>query len=481
VWAAATGLLVAACLATACLATAGPAAARTSVRAAAGTPGRPAAGRSPDDSAGPRAPRSVAPAATDCFSVTTCYTPLQIEVAYGFWPLLVNGIAGTGETVVLPEAAEQQLMPPSITDIRQDLAGFDQRFGLPPARLEVSTAFAPGASRWLAYQEESLDVEMVHAIAPGATISVVLLPLSSTTTTAGVAAGLIDTLRLGTSSGDVVSISEGVGESCFTGAQVARMHAALQAAARHHVTVVAASGDTGPVANPCPSPLPLPDSSPLIEPDLPAADPLVLSVGGTSLTASHQTGAYIGESAWDVPPLNSGVDTLASGGGFSQMFARPAYQDGVPGMRGTRGVPDVAADASGATGMALVLGQGRGSYMISNSAGTSAAAPLWAGLVADADQYAGHDLGFVNPALYEIARGPEYHQAFHDVTQGSSAVTVAPVTYTGYQAGPGWDPVTGWGTPNAQVLIPLLAAAPVPGLPVPVPVLRGRLSVMARL
>jgi subtilase family serine protease len=314
-------------------------------------------------------------------------------------------------------------------------------------------------------QEEALDVEMVHAIAPGAAISVVLLPYSSMSTSAGLTASLIDTLRLGTSSGDVISISEGVGESCFTGAQVARLHAALRDAARHHVTVVASSGDTGPVANPCPSPLPLPSSSPLIEPILPAADPLVLAVGGTSLTASHQTGAYLGETAWSLPALNRGIDTLASGGGFSRIFGRPAYQDGVPGIRGTRGVPDVAADASGATGMALILGDGSGGYTISDSAGTSAGAPLWAGLVADADQYAGHDLGFVNPALYGIARGPLYHQAFHDVTQGSSAVTVAPVTYDGYQAGPGWDPATGWGTPDAQVLVPLLANALGPGLP----------------
>jgi subtilase family serine protease len=397
---------------------------------------------------------------SDCDSVTSCFTPEQIEVAYGIWPLLYRGIQGSGQTVVLPEPAEDQATPPTITDIRQDLAGFDLRFGLPAPRLRVTTQFARGASRWLAYEEEALDVEMVHAIAPAAAIIVVLEPFSSTATAAGLTAALIDTLRLGTSSGDVISMSQGVGESCFTGAQVARLHAALRAAARHHVTVVAASGDTGPIANPCPSPLPLPNSAPLIEPILPAADPLVLAVGGTSLAASHQTGAYGGETAWSLPPLNRGITTVASGGGFSHLFARPGYQDGVAGIRGTRAVPDVAADASGATGMALVLSEGQGSYGISDSAGTSAAAPLWAGLVADADQYAGHDLGFINPALYAIARGPDYHQAFHDVTQGSSAVTIPPVTFSGYQAGPGWDPVTGWGSPDAEVLVPLLAGHP---------------------
>ena len=395
--------------------------------------------------------------AGDCGPAATCYTPQQIQAAYGISPLLYAGIDGSGRTVVLPELAEQLINPPDVTDIRQDLAGFDRRNLLPPARLEVTTTFARGASPWLAYAEEMLDVEMVHAIAPGAAIRVVLLPASSVTTAAGLTAGLIDTLRLGMSSGDVISISEGVGESCLTGGQRARLHAALRAAAGRHVTVVASSGDTGPVANQCPSPFPLPNAAPIIEPDLPAADPLVLAVGGTSLSASQQTGAYIGETAWSLPGRNRGTDSLASGGGFSRVFARPAYQDGVPGVRRARAVPDVAADASGETGMALVVSEGGGEDSVLEASGTSAGAPLWAGLVADADQYAGRDLGLVNPGLYGIARGPRYHQAFHDVTSGSSAVTVVPVTYTGYPAGPGWDPATGWGSPDAQVLVPLLA------------------------
>jgi len=74
-----------------------------------------------------------------------------------------------------------------------------------------------------------------------------------------------------------------------------------------------------------------------------------------------------------------------------------------------------------------------------------------------ADQEAGHPLGFVNPAIYRIARGPLYHKAFHDITTGNNTVVLNGVTITGYQTGPGWDPVTGWGTPDAQVLIPLLA------------------------
>ena len=102
----------------------------------------------------------------------------------------------------------------------------------------------------------------------------------------------------------------------------------------------------------------------------------------------------------------------------------------------------------------------------SSSCSSAPAAPrrCGGGVLALADQYAHHDLGFVNPAIYRIARSPAYHQAFHDVTTGNNTMTFGGVTITGYQAGPGWDPVTGWGSPNAQVLVPLLAAArPWPG------------------
>jgi subtilase family serine protease len=90
-------------------------------------------------------------------------------------------------------------------------------------------------------------------------------------------------------------------------------------------------------------------------------------------------------------------------------------------------------------------------------AGTSAAAPLWAALIALANQYAGRRLGFVNPAIYRIGRSASYHRAFHDITTGNSTITFPQRTIPGYQASPGWDPVTGWGSPDGQALIPLLA------------------------
>ena len=201
--------------------------------------------------------------------------------------------------------------------------------------------------------------------------------------------------------------------------------------------------------------------TPVKEVNLLASDPLVLGAGGTSLTASHTTGAWHDETAWGLPYGNPGSAFQASGGGFSRLFPRPGYQDGVPGIRATRGVPDVAADANGHTGMTIVISDD-GRTMIRNSGGTSASAPIWAALIALADQYAGRHLGFVNPAIYQIARSPRYHQAFHDVTTGNNTVQFPPKTITGYQAAPGWDPVTGWGSPDAQVLIPLLAHYAVP-------------------
>jgi subtilase family serine protease len=194
-------------------------------------------------------------------------------------------------------------------------------------------------------------------------------------------------------------------------------------------------------------------TAPVKEVSLPASDPYVLGVGGTTLTVSP----YFEETAWN--QMVRGGGNFASGGGFSGSFARPAYQDGIPGTEAARGVPDVAGDAG--TGMALARDAGGGSYELLSAGGTSAATPLWGGLMADADQMAGHDLGFVNPALYRIARTPLYAQAFHDVTTGNNTVVINGATYTGYQAGPGWDPVTGLGSPNAATLVPILSRRPI--------------------
>jgi len=129
------------------------------------------------------------------------------------------------------------------------------------------------------------------------------------------------------------------------------------------------------------------------------------------------------------------------------------------GVRGTgarRGVPDVSADADQDAG--IVFGEVFGGRLfIAPAGGTSAAAPFWAGIVALADQYAGRHLGFINPAVYQVGRSAQYHRAFHDVTKGNNTVKSGPFTIKGFNATRGWDPATGWGSPDAHVLIPLLA------------------------
>jgi subtilase family serine protease len=399
-----------------------------------------------------------------CGSGETCYTPQQLQVAYGVKPLLDRGIDGRGETVVLPELAESQLNPPLVTDLRQDMAAFDGLFHLRAARMRVVSTLAGSGSPWLAFGEEVLDAEVVHALAPDANLVILLLPSTSLDNTPNAVAAALAELRLGPALGGVMSISAAGqigGEHCVSGAQAGHLNTALQAAASRGLTVVAASGDIGAAAYQCDLYSALtgtPPVNPARGVPLLASDPFVLSAGGTALTASH-TGAWISETAWGLAsgnPGNAGGSFQASGGGFSELFARPSYQAGVPGIGAARGVPDVSADASDRTGVAVVFRNGT-QDMVQSHGGTSASAPIWAALIALADQYAGRHLGLVNPAIYQIARSPRYHQAFHDITTGDNTVQFPPATVTGYQAAPGWDPVTGWGSPDAQVLIPLLA------------------------
>ncbi|HKW73148.1 MAG TPA: hypothetical protein VJQ08_10020, partial [Candidatus Dormibacteraeota bacterium] len=336
----------------------------------------------------------------------TCYTPQVFRTAYGISPLLERGIDGRGQTVVMPEVAEQP--GPDATDIRLDMARFDSLFGLPGAQLRVENSLAGSASPWLASGEEVEDVEMVHAVAPAAAITIVLVKQSAVNSPADFAAALTAFLRLGATLGAVLSISATIGEHYLTSAEVAGWDAALRVDRDHHVTVVAASGDKGAASD-----LHFGATTPVKEVSLPASDPLVLAAGGTSLTADRASGAYVGETAWNtLPALPSGDDSSASGGGCSHLFARPGYQDGVLGVEATRGVPDVAGDAAFDTGMAVAAGGGpAGQAIVRPATGTSAAAPFWAGLVALADQLAHRQLGFVDPAIYQIAGSSQYHQA----------------------------------------------------------------------
>lgn len=391
----------------------------------------------------------------DCLITAHCYAPSVLRAAYGIAPLLDGGIDGRGQTVVLPELAETTTeSPPKVTDIRQDLADFDTQFGLPPAQLQITMTLAgSSASPWLAGVEEVVDTEMVHAVAPDATIRELLVAPEGVATPAKDAATFAKQAQIAAGQGDVISLSGGYGEHFDTPAEVATVNSALEYVTARHVTFVASSGDGGAISD-----LGTWGSSrPVKEVSLPASDPLVLAVGGTSLTVNPATGSYVRETALTTLPQLVDGHSQASGGGFSHLFTRPAYQDGVPGIGAMRGVPDVAADGSSTTGMAFAFAASGGGYALLPEGGTSAAAPFWAGLIALADQDAGHPLGDVDPTIYRIGSGPQYGKAFHDVTTGNNTVIDNGTTITGYRAGPGWDPVTGWGTPDADVIVPLLA------------------------
>jgi hypothetical protein len=218
---------------------------------------------------------------------------------------------------------------------------------------------------------------------------------------------------------------------------VALLHAALQQAADRHVTVVASSGDTGVIS----------DNGPPKQVSLPASDPLVLGAGGAALNASTVTGAYQGEMAWN-------ADTEASAGGYSSLFPRPAYQGGVQLIGRMRGVPDVAADADASTAMALTFTGG----VLYPAQGTSAATPLWAAVIALADQDARPPPRLGQPRHLRHRPQPRLPPRLPRRDHRRQTRCSGPLaSSTGYTAAPGWDPVTRWGSPNAHTLVPLPA------------------------
>jgi subtilase family serine protease len=177
-----------------------------------------------------------------------CYIPGQYQVAYGVAPLLRRGIAGSGETVVMPELANAP--GPNFTDIRKDLAAFDKKFGLPAPKLKVTTTLAGASAPYVAGTEEVEDTEIAHTIAPRAALDVVLVPANATASAANFTAAVTGVIHAAIAqNAAVVSISGSEGEHLFTPAEVARIHAALQQAAGRHLTVVASSGDTGVISD----------------------------------------------------------------------------------------------------------------------------------------------------------------------------------------------------------------------------------------
>ena len=235
---------------------------------------------------------SAVAAVTNCLAVGSCYSTQQIRTAYGIQPLLNQGIDGRGKTVVLIELAAPALAPPRSTSISADMVGFDSLIDLPPAAIQVVNTLAPSASPGLANAEEVADTEIVHAIAPAASIRIILMSTTAEADPQSLIYTLSTAFLLGLSHSAVISISGSFGEHCFTSAEVDQLQSTLLTAQTDHVTVISSSGDFGAVSKPCPGSTAF---SPIREVGLPDSDPLVLGVGGTNLTADRTSGAYVKE------------------------------------------------------------------------------------------------------------------------------------------------------------------------------------------
>jgi subtilase family serine protease len=286
----------------------------------------------------------------------------------------------------------------------------------------------------------------------------------------------------------VISQSFGAAEESFASTQsLLQLRYAYEDAAQAGVTVLASAGDNG-TANLKKQPVSQGGTTiPYPTVIWPASDPLVTSVGGTALctdpnaitnhprTVDSADPPAACQSQPDQAEIVSGEPSrgIATGGGFSHVFAKPGYQATLPAGSSTidsaRGVPDVGLQASPRTGVLVYMtlpGAGSGGVSCGGTpcstgwydvGGTSASAPQWSGLIAMADQLNGGGLGLVNPALYKIGSDATmYANDFYDITVGNNQVNPS---IAGYPATTGWDPTTGLGTPNAANLVPDLVAA----------------------
>lgn len=397
-----------------------------------------------------------------------CYQPFQFQQAYDMNPLYRAGLNGRGETIVLVDSYGS----PTIQD---DLATFDQESGLPaPPSFDViqpagtvppydSTNYDMGS--WAL--ETTLDVEYAHAIAPGANILLVETPTDETLGVQGFPEIVkAENYVIDHNLGDVISQSFGAGEETFPNAQsIYSLRSAFVNALIHGVTVLGASGDGGATDVSVYDDA-LVNFFPFRVNSWPSSDPLVTSVGGTQLHLDSDGNRIAPDNVWnDTALLGS---PAASGGGVSAVFRRPFYQaDEVRLVGRWRATPDISMSAA-VDGAALIYlsftnsangASGAGWYLVG---GTSEASPLFAGIVAIADQAAGHRLGLLNPDLYALGDGPR--SGIVDVATGNNSVTFTQqvpgtpdygATYTvqGYRSGPGYDLATGLGTIDARRLV----------------------------
>jgi kumamolisin len=348
----------------------------------------------------------------------TSYTPTQVAQAYDF----PRSVRGAGQCIGILELGGGYNP--------NDLNAFFGNLGIavpPVSTVSVDGgANAPTGDPNSADGEVALDIEVAGAVAPGASITVYFAP----NTDQGFLDALTTAIHDTTNTPSVISISWGGPENEWTQQAMMAFDAACQDAATVGVTICAASGDDGATDGATDGQLHV---------DFPASSPSILACGGTVLDA---TGSRINdEEAWNELGTGGG----ATGGGVSQVFALPSWQQraGVPkapnGMLG-RGVPDVAGDADPNSGYRIVVGS-----QADVVGGTSAVAPLWAGLIALINQHAARAVGYLNPLLYTAP----VQATFHDINVGNNG---------GYQAGPGWDACTGLGTPDGNALIAALAS-----------------------
>ena len=332
---------------------------------------------------------------------------------------------------------------------------FDKQFGFPDPDLRIVQAgqipsFDPKNATMVGWADETtLDVEYAHSIAPGASIVLVETPVAETEGVTGFPQMMnAEKALIDSGVGDVISQSFGATENTFPGfgkgnySSLLNLRYAFQDALAHHVTVLAASGDDGATNDELDGVTTYPQRVN----SWPSADPLVTSVGGAQLYLDDAGNPVRAATVW-----NDGSG--ASGGGESAVFPRPAFQNSVRGVVGDhRGTPDISMSAAvngGCWVYESFAARGAGWELFG---GTSEATPIFAGIVALADQVAGHRLGLLNPALYQLGA---LSQASHfslrtgivDVTSGNNSFGGV----TGFNAGAGYDLASGWGTIDAAV------------------------------
>ena len=397
-----------------------------------------------------------------------CYEPDQIQQAYNLPMLYAKRVTGKAATIVIVDSFGSPT-------IQADLVTFDSTFGLPaPPSFQVLQPagavppFDPTNGDMVSWAgETTLDVEYAHTIAPGANIVLVETPVSETEGVTGFPQIIqAEEYVINHHLGDVISQSFSATEQTFAAkASVQALRGAYLDAQLHHVTVLAATGDSG-AAN-----VGLDGQTYYTFPTTawPPSDPLVTGVGGTQLHLDANGNRTSPDTVWnDTYSVatnqfifgDNGPNPLAGGGGKSVLFSRPDYQNLVRNVVGaSRGVPDISMSAAcnGAVDVYQSFpGIPAGWYP---TCGTSEATPMFAGIVALADQVAHHSLGLINPALYAMSAG--HAPGLVDVTSGNNTVSVTQNnqldTVPGFNAAPGYDLASGVGTVNAALFVPELA------------------------